>query len=108
MTTLILVVLSLAVIAFVAVPLLRRGHGEGSGPRVAASTDDAIEKEVLRLRKHGDDCPNCGKRVMQGVKYCPACGAKVSARVCRRCNAPYGSGDRFCRQCGAPLAQESK
>ncbi len=38
----------------------------------AAQADDAIEREVLRLR--GKRCPACGKRAAAGDKFCSKCG----------------------------------
>ncbi|MBR1675864.1 MAG: SPFH domain-containing protein [Clostridia bacterium] len=50
----------------------------------------------------GSVCPNCGKNVSAGAKFCPECGTKLNAkRFCVNCGAEITAGAKFCPECGA-------
>jgi class 3 adenylate cyclase/tetratricopeptide (TPR) repeat protein len=44
-------------------------------------------------------CVTCGVELIEGKKFCHACGAPVGMR-CRGCAAPLESSFRFCPDCG--------
>ena len=48
-------------------------------------------------------CAGCGADVRAGLKFCPACGTRLSL-ACPACGAPADAGARFCGECGAILA----
>lgn len=56
-------------------------------------------------------CPSCGHEVRSGVRFCPKCGASISAniqvqeskRVCSRCHAENPPQVKFCTKCGNRL-----
>ena len=50
-------------------------------------------------------CRGCGVENRAGVKFCVACGARLSA-TCPGCGASAEAGDTFCGECGASLAQQ--
>ncbi len=56
-------------------------------------------------------CPKCGALVPPGTRFCPACGAAISAAPapaggppCPKCGAATAPGQKFCPACGASLA----
>jgi len=49
-------------------------------------------------------CPSCRAQVPAGSKFCPQCGAKLSAtNTCSECGAEVPGGAKFCPGCGAKL-----
>lgn len=60
----------------------------------------------------GRNCPNCGKPVALGSKFCMSCGTPISSAsapaaapktgggFCLSCGAPLKPGDKFCMKCG--------
>jgi predicted amidophosphoribosyltransferase len=49
-------------------------------------------------------CPNCGKDIPFGSKFCPECGYNLSATVaCPKCGATLPAGSKFCPNCGEHL-----
>ncbi|MGQ9585364.1 MAG: SPFH domain-containing protein [Anaerolineae bacterium] len=46
-------------------------------------------------------CPECGKPVPVGAKFCPNCGAKQESHFCPECGQPVPAGAKFCPNCGA-------
>lgn len=46
-------------------------------------------------------CPECGKTVQKG-KFCPECGHKLAA-VCPNCGKEVPGGAKFCLECGTKL-----
>lgn len=47
-------------------------------------------------------CSTCGDSVDVDARFCPHCGAEVSA-VCPSCGKTIKSGDLFCTSCGTKL-----
>jgi predicted amidophosphoribosyltransferase len=53
-------------------------------------------------------CPKCSADIPYGSKFCPECGANVSATVtCPKCQATLPAGSKFCPSCGEQLAGKS-
>ena len=58
-------------------------------------------------------CPNCGKKVNTGSKFCIYCGSpitapvqtaeEVSGEVCKACGKPLEEGAAFCTYCGTAV-----
>lgn len=54
-------------------------------------------------------CSNCKSELLEGAKFCTACGTPVKqgqsqeapAGVCKSCNAPLQPNAKFCTKCGA-------
>lgn len=47
-------------------------------------------------------CGKCGNDVPQGAKFCPHCGQALNAK-CPECGANVKSGMKFCPECGAKI-----
>jgi hypothetical protein len=47
-------------------------------------------------------CPDCGRPMRAGDRFCRACGSAVATARCPRCGTPQEASDRFCAVCGAP------
>jgi predicted amidophosphoribosyltransferase len=47
-------------------------------------------------------CPECGKSVVKG-KFCPECGHKFAPSECPNCGKPVVDGAKFCLECGQKL-----
>jgi len=47
-------------------------------------------------------CPNCGKRVFKGRKYCDGCGARIFW-LCPKCGKRAEKKREFCEHCGQSL-----
>ena len=47
-------------------------------------------------------CINCGKKIQQGSKFCPECGASQTPqeKACAKCGAKLEPGAKFCPECG--------
>jgi predicted amidophosphoribosyltransferase len=54
-------------------------------------------------------CPNCGKDIPFGSKFCPECGYNLSATItCPQCKATLPAGSKFCPNCGYQLTGGAK
>ena len=68
-------------------------------------------------------CPNCGKPLRPGARFCGNCGATVPPTLpeatpstvetpaiypCPHCGKPVRSGAKFCTHCGKEVLQESE
>lgn len=58
-------------------------------------------------------CPNCGKPVRPGTRFCGSCGAPIPASprlvapagaVCPHCGKPVRPGAKFCSHCGKTIS----
>ncbi len=49
-------------------------------------------------------CQNCGSKLAEDARFCPACGKEVAVQVCGACGAQLPDGAKFCQGCGAPVA----
>ena len=53
-------------------------------------------------------CPNCNSELLEGAKFCTACGTPAAAApttpVCRACGAQLQPSAKFCTTCGTPAA----
>ena len=50
-------------------------------------------------------CPNCGKELEDGTRFCDECGVQiVEAIFCQNCGQQTSSEYAFCQYCGSPLA----
>lgn len=47
-------------------------------------------------------CPKCGKAVVKG-KFCPECGAPLTSPKCPNCGKDVPTGAKFCLECGTKL-----
>ena len=46
-------------------------------------------------------CPKCGEKAPEGTKFCPDCGASMSAtKKCPNCGAQMAENAKFCPECG--------
>ena len=46
-------------------------------------------------------CPDCGRPLREGAKFCDNCGAALALpAVCAECGAALRSGAKFCANCG--------
>lgn len=55
-------------------------------------------------------CPNCGKTLDPGTKFCPECGTKVLLEKlqCSACGFELTPGAKFCPECGTKVGSENK
>jgi membrane protease subunit (stomatin/prohibitin family) len=50
-------------------------------------------------------CPSCHAPLAANAKFCPECGAKISAeKFCAECGAKLAAGAKFCPECGTKAA----
>lgn len=53
-------------------------------------------------------CPNCNSELMEGAKFCTACGTPAPAAddgpACPSCGQTLTPGTKFCTSCGTPVA----
>ena len=66
-------------------------------------------KSVIERRKDPVKCPNCGKVLEEGTKFCPECGTKIEVKQkltkCPNasCSKPLSGEEKFCINCGAKI-----
>jgi membrane protease subunit (stomatin/prohibitin family) len=49
-------------------------------------------------------CPKCNAPLAKNAKFCPECGAKISAEAhCTQCGAKLKADSKFCADCGAKV-----
>ena len=56
-------------------------------------------------------CKNCNSELLEGAKFCTACGTPVAPAAtvlaCKACGAELLPGAKFCTTCGAPVESDS-
>ena len=76
----------------------------------------AANKETIEKLSIEEVCPNCGKKLSPGAKFCIYCGSaidevkptiKLTGQVCQSCGNPIEEGALFCTCCGAKVQQEN-
>ena len=82
----------------------------GSKPSArTARDDDAIEREIARLRRattpSNDSlkCAKCGTPHTTEDVFCAKCGASLRGVRCPSCGKRAAVGDKFCSKCGKAL-----
>lgn len=71
--------------------------------------DDEIETAIRAARvsrRQSSECQECQASVCADDKFCPKCGAALTA-ACPRCKTAVQASDKFCPHCGAKLKQEA-
>ena len=75
-----------------------------NGPKSnsAVSQDEAIEREVGRLRRASvtGKCPKCGTPHAAEDVFCAKCGTSLRGVRCPSCGKRAALGDKFCSKCG--------
>ena len=73
----------------------------------AESAEEARLEALIRARKAAmaseTPCPQCGKKVDAGARFCSSCGTEL-AIACPSCGKTVKAGDLFCKSCGSKLA----
>lgn len=92
-------------------------------PELAKQVQDlqaeiAANKEMIEKLSLEKVCPNCGKKVNTGSKFCIYCGSpitvpvqtteEVSGEVCKACGKPLEEGAAFCTYCGTAVEKETE
>lgn len=79
------------------------GVGLGAGGMVG-SAFGAANNQKPAANKGNKFCPECGASVSATAKFCPECGKKLaSGNVCPACGATVSAGSKFCPECGKKL-----
>ena len=77
----------------------------------------AVNKEMIEKLSTEEICPQCGKKVNPGSKFCIYCGAaleapteqpeeKAEVKVCKSCGKPLEEGAVFCTNCGTKIEDD--
>ena len=91
----------------------------------------SVYRVIRKMKATMPECPSCHKRVPRDYRFCPHCGATVTAHrkpeaatappqqpasvsrpapstkpvYCRKCGKPMQPSSKFCTACGAPRRQ---
>lgn len=74
-------------------------------------------KEIIEKLSIEEVCPNCGKKLSSGARFCIYCGnaiekdtilVRMSEETCSSCGTPLENGAAFCTNCGAPIQKIEK
>ena len=87
------------------IPEIAQGFGKGIREFRKASKDiqeDIADEESKAIA--GRNCPSCNSPVIEGAKFCPACGKSLVGLNCLKCNTMNPVGSKFCKECGSQLA----
>lgn len=76
----------------------------------------AANKEMIEKLSIEEVCPNCGKKVNTGSKFCIYCGSPIvsvaqnivepDGKICKACGKPLEEGAAFCTYCGTAVEKE--
>jgi membrane protease subunit (stomatin/prohibitin family) len=71
--------------------------------KVAEADMDMLKEKSWREGVRAT-CPKCNAPLAANAKFCPECGAKISAEAhCTQCGAKLKAGAKFCAECGAKV-----
>ena len=72
----------------------------------AESAEEDRLEALIRARKTAmaseKPCPQCGKKLDSGARFCPSCGTELTT-PCPSCGKTVKAGDLFCKSCGSKL-----
>ena len=81
------------------------GLGLGTGAGLGMMIPGMLQQAMAGGAQPKVRCPNCGKDIPFGSKFCPECGYNLSATItCPKCGATLPAGSKFCPNCGEQLA----
>jgi len=84
------------------------GLGLGTGAGLGMMIPGMLQQAMAGGTQPKVRCPNCGHDIPFGSKFCPDCGANLSATItCPKCQATLPAGSKFCPNCGEQLAGKS-
>ena len=74
----------------------------------------AANKEIIEKLSTEEICPQCGKKVNPGSKFCGAAleapaeqpEEKAEVKVCKACGKPLEEGAVFCTNCGTKIEDD--
>ena len=81
------------------------GTTNGFDPRAFLQNQGAVNNTPAPAPvADGVTCPDCGKQLAAGSKFCNECGCKIqSATVCPNCGTTLQPGSKFCNECGTKI-----
>jgi membrane protease subunit (stomatin/prohibitin family) len=80
------------------------GLGLGAGAGLGMMIPGMLQQAMAGGAQPKVRCPNCTKDIPFGSKFCPECGANLSATMtCPQCQATLPAGSKFCPNCGQQL-----
>jgi membrane protease subunit (stomatin/prohibitin family) len=80
------------------------GLGLGTGAGLGMMIPGMLQQAMAGGAQPKVRCPNCGHDIPFGSKFCPDCGANLSATVtCPQCGATLPAGSKFCPNCGQQM-----
>lgn len=59
--------------------------------------------ETIIVPSSSLSCPQCGKTIVEGSKYCAECGFAMEMLVCPKCGSKREKDASFCNKCGEKL-----
>jgi membrane protease subunit (stomatin/prohibitin family) len=85
------------------------GLGLGTGAGLGMMIPGMLQQAMAGGAQPKVRCPNCGHDIPFGSKFCPDCGANLSATVtCPKCGAVLPAGSKFCPNCGEQLTGKAE